>query len=239
MPRISVILVEDDASLREGMAVFLRLSGVEVTAVGSGIEFTRLITLGEFSVAIIDLGLPDVSGQHLVELLRKSTETAVIVLTANNALQSRVESYQLGADLFLEKPVDARELLAAINSLAMRAGERLRKSATAPESPPAQPAGWKVLPSEWTLVSPLGKSIRFTGKEFEFIGLLLAHPGQSVGSAFLKKALYQRDDPSATAALATLVKRVRQRIRRSGVAVQPIMTDHGTGYRFGATILRR
>ncbi len=227
MTMIHIILIEDDDELRKGMQEYLELSGFLVTAVGKGIDFFSVILQHSFDVAIVDLGLPDFTGQQLIEYLRRHSSTAVIVLTASNSLSTRVESYQLGADLFMNKPVDARELIAAVNSLASR-----RLLSLSPVA--QQPAVWTVQRSLWTLVSPCGIAIKFTGKEFKFIDQLIMFPNETLHRQQVCIAIYGRDDNSAQAALLTLIKRVRQRIAQSGSQEQPIQTEHGMGYRFTA-----
>lgn len=226
---IRIILIEDDDELRKGMQEYLELSGFLVTAVGKGIDFFNVILQQSFDVAIVDLGLPDFTGQQLIEYLRRHSTTAVIVLTASNNLGTRIESYQLGADLFMNKPVDAGELIAAVNSLASRRLVTLPTVTTA-----QQPAVWIVQRSLWTLVSPCGTAIKFTGKEFKFIEQLIMFPSKTINRQQACIALYGRNDDSAQAALLTLIKRVRQRIAQSGIQEQPIQTEHGLGYRFTA-----
>jgi two-component system, OmpR family, response regulator len=95
-----VILVEDDQPLREGLSEYLTLAGFALTPVGSGLEFfTALPRLPELQVAVVDLCLPDIDGQRLVEYLREHTPVRIIVLTANNQPGCRIESYEKGADL--------------------------------------------------------------------------------------------------------------------------------------------
>lgn len=232
---IRIIVVEDDASLRDGMDEYLRLKGFDVCAVGSGVEFFHALAVARFAVAIVDLGLPDMTGQQLVKYLRRCTDTAVIVLTATNTLDTRVRSYQAGADLFMNKPVNALELEAAINSLAAR--RPLVPEPLAPAAAQQAAAGWWIEPAVWTLHCPNAQAIKFTPKEFAFIALLTASTGNTVRRERLCDSLYERHDATAEAALATLVKRVRSRIEQAGNTAQPIQTDHRVGYRFVGQIV--
>lgn len=229
MDTIDVIVVEDDASLREATCEYLQMSGLNVTGVGSGMEFFEAVAMQDFAVVVLDLGLPDLSGQQITKFLRRQGRAAVIVLTASNTLDTRVESYQNGADIFMSKPVEARELFAAISSLAKRA--------LSVEGPIENHAvsGWQLQAINWTLISPSGVVIRFTAKEFQVIEMLAAFAGASITRDRLCLAIYGRTDSSAEAALATLIKRVRTRIERAGVAEQPILTAYGIGYRFAIT----
>jgi len=113
----TVILVEDDAPLRGGLADLLPPSGFSVTAVGAGLSFCRLVAERPFSVAVIDLVLPDQAGEDLVDYTRRNTSNSIVVITARDTLDTRVACYRTGADIFLGKPVGGRELAAAIETL--------------------------------------------------------------------------------------------------------------------------
>lgn len=235
MNTLRVVLVEDDEALREGLKEYLQLSGCQVTAVPSGLEFFAALTSQhEFQVAVIDLGLPDVDGRRLVEHLRQHTRIKIIVLTANHTADVRIDSYTAGADLYMGKPVDPRELAAALRSL----GQRQEP----PESPPAETAdhaGWQLLCHDWTLHSPGGKVLNLTAREFQLISHLASAQGQLVKRSEICQRLYQRYDHSAEAALATQIKRIRQHLAEAGMTEDPIRTGHGTGYCFSAPILIR
>jgi DNA-binding response OmpR family regulator len=231
---ITVLLVEDDSALREGLEEFLRLQGFEVTAVANGVDCFTAIINQSFNVAVIDLGLPDISGLQIIEHLRRCSSTAIVVLTASVSLQIRVGSYLNGADLFLGKPVQAIELAAAIKSLATRQSQN--SPATAPQNRHRYMAGWRLNNRQCSLISPDGISVRLTAKEFEFIVLIANEAGTTVSRNRACEALYQRDDESSQAALTSLVRRVRLRFAESGIFDIPIITMRGAGYRFSGEL---
>jgi len=117
---INVVLVEDDEDLRDSVVEWLELAGMQVSAVGSAAEFYQVLPKRDFQVAVIDVGLPDQSGHVLAQYLRANTGTAVIMLTARSTIDDKIKGYDSGADLYLVKPVDCRELSAAIVSIAQR-----------------------------------------------------------------------------------------------------------------------
>ena len=165
---------------------------------------------------------------------RRCTHTAIIVLTASASLDTRVDSYQRGADLFLSKPVDARELAAAVKSLATRHLPRSEPAGTAPK--PVGVTVWHLNPDHGSLTSPEGTVVRFPAKEFEFMALLGKSVGESVPRNVACLSLYGRDDESSQAALSTLVRRVRQRFVERGIAEPPVITVHSVGYRFAGAL---
>lgn len=220
---MKLFLVEDDVDLREGLEEALALEGLPVIGLGSTLDFYRALAQGPCDVAVIDLTLPDGSGLELVEHLRAAGSTRIIVLTARGSVQAKIAGYGAGADLYLVKPVDARELAAAVRSLAGRAF-------SAPEPPPAT---WRLDRAAWALVAPNGRSSRLTAKELKFLDLLVAGEGAVVSRAALTEALGYFDDASGQRALDALVLRLRRKLE-SALGEVPLRTAHGEGYAFPA-----
>ena len=115
-----LILVEDDAGLRGDLVEFLELEGFSVVSCGNALEFFRKLVGQTFGVALIDLGLPDEAGEVLVDYVRRNTTSSIVVLTARDTLETRVQCYRNGADLFLGKPVNCIELATIIRNLLKR-----------------------------------------------------------------------------------------------------------------------
>lgn len=226
---LSVLLVEDDALLRESLVGYLELSGFAVRAAGDGLGFYRALSESRPDVAVIDLGLPDQSGETLVDYLRRNTAIPIVVVTARDTLETRIDCYGIGADLFLGKPVDGRELAAAIRSLAGR--QRAR-----PEPVPAASRAWILCTRTRSLASPAGRKVGLTVRECEFVALLAESPGTTVAREHLTLALYGRDDATAAHALDTLVRRTRQKVQLDTGESAPILTEYGVGYRFSVEI---
>ena len=226
--KIPVLLVEDDEPLRESLASYLRIQGFAVTAVGDGLSFYRCLAQDRFAVLIIDLGLPDQSGEVLVDYARRNLDSAIVVITARDTLDTRVGTYQAGADLFLAKPVDGRELAAAVASLGARRGGPGGSGVGG-----ARPrAPWKLKSRERVLVAPAGQRIELTPKEFQLLHGLASREGSAGLRKDLLEALYGRADESAERALETLIRRTRQTITGIVGGVAPILTQHGVGYAF-------
>jgi DNA-binding response OmpR family regulator len=231
---IRVILVEDDSLLRESLASYLALVGYAVTAVGDGISYYQQLCEDGFVVAVIDLGLPDQAGEILVEYTRRNTSSAIIVITARDTLETRVDCYRTGADLFLGKPVHGPELAAAIASLA---GRHARLAGTAP-TPRVASDAWRLLARQRALVLPDGHTLDLTPREYRLLDLLAAGDGILVGRASLLGALYGRQDESASRALETLVRRTRKKLAEHYSGSNLILTQHGLGYALAAPLMR-
>lgn len=230
-----VLIVEDDQDLRESVVEYLAMAGFEVSGVRNAAEFYQAIALGGWSVVVIDIGLPDQSGFVLVEYVRANTDMKVIILTARDALDDRVKGYDAGADLYLIKPVDCRELSAAITSQAQRYSTRAAQQAPTPNLITSSDI-WALAQSSWTLVSPDETPLQLTGKELQFIELLALSPGKPVARETLLLKLYQRYDEYTSRSLDSLVRRLRVKIMSATEVPVPIKTVHAVGYCFSATL---
>jgi len=196
---IKIVLVEDDSLLRDSLTSYLTLVGFSVAAVGDGLSLYRLLGEHKFAVAVIDLGLPDQDGTTLVSYLRRNTDSAIIVITARDTLDSRVECYRVGADLFLGKPVDGGELAAAIASLAGR------RSTTAAEPPQALAAAdsssWTFVTRQRALVSPASQRVELAVKECQLLTALVAQAGCTAKRVMLLEAIYGQKTATLSAPL--------------------------------------
>jgi two-component system, OmpR family, response regulator len=229
---IKVLVVEDNHDLRESVVECLGLAGLAALGVGSASECYQALAAGEFNVALVDIGLPDQSGYVLAKYIRENTALAVIILTARDALDDRVRGYDSGADLYLVKPVDGRELAAAVTSLAQR--QQIRAE---PQPAPLPTHGaWSLHLGSWRLAAPNGTISELTAKEMQFLELLAATPGRPVVCDTLLTKLYLRHDEYTSRSLDSLVRRLRAKITAdTGIAV-PIKTAHAVGYCFSASL---
>ncbi len=225
-PKPHILLVEDDQDLRETIAESLAIHCLPVTGVGSGIEFYQALSRQNFAVAIVDLGLPDLSGYDLVAYLRENTAVKIIILTARTALADRVKGYHAGADLYLVKPVDIEELAAAIMSIVAR-------------SPPPQAIAshsWLLERAAWRLVTPDGRHFRLSQKEYRILAALAASRGEPVAKETILNAVYDKAEEPSSRALDVIVSRFRSRYQEQTGSVLPLQTVSGVGFLFAAPL---
>ncbi len=235
-----IIIVEDDRDFRESLVESLALAGFDVTGVETALEFYQHIAMRSYILAILDLGLPDQNGFVLAEYIRNNTDMRIIVLTAQASLESRVNAYQAGADIYLLKPVDFSELEASIYSILGRLDEQrsrkpenslLKQAVTQKDEPQ-----WTLLRSKTTLTTPDGDTIKLSPKEYDLIELLASYHSSVVSRRDLLKALDYKDDKLGNRSLDVLIHRLRQK-KGSGDVGIPIKTVHGSGYSFSEPIL--
>ncbi len=227
-----VILIEDDTDLRQSIAKYLQLDGIEVTGVSTAIEMYREISARSFEAAIVDLSLPDQHGLVIVEYLRQNTAMRIFVLTARTQLEDRLAAYRAGADLFLVKPVDFRELSASILSQICRTKDAHRSM---PLVLPDNGKAWRLQQATRELVSPDGVSVKLTTKEHRFLLDFVDNAGRAIPRDQLLTALeYQRNE-YGNRSLDTLVSRLRKKALALGNF--PLITDQGSGYTFTSSLL--
>ncbi len=224
-----VLIVEDDTDLRESISLYIEDEGFAVTGVGTAKEFFRVLEQGSFDVAVIDIGLPDESGYVLAEKLRRNTDLGIIILTAQGGIEERVQGYAVGADLYLVKPVNIRELLAAIHSMAKRRLERNHHAL-------GLGSMWHLKKSGWQLVSPTGVNIMLTGREYDFLQILALAGGVSVERKQLMSSLHYSEEDWEGRALTELIRRLRKKISQNSGLECPIHTFHSIGYCFTGSI---
>lgn len=224
----SVIMVEDDHALRESVAEYLANIGYDVTAVGTGLQFYHALAEKAFQVAIIDLGLPDMDGLQLAEYIRNNTAMRCIILTARDAVDDRISGYDAGADLYMVKPVDCRELASALSRKVQRCSEAHSTGECAGQ--------WRLHRQNATLIAPSDAVIQLTSRELDFLFSLASAPDETVARTHILDTLGYTNDEFSHRALESLIRRLRRKIEHA-FGSSPILTCHGIGYRFSAPLL--
>lgn len=218
-----ILLVEDEAPLRETLAARLKREGYAVDSAQDGEEGIYLGREVPFDVAVIDLGLPKLSGMELVKLLRtEGKKFPILILTARSSWQDKVEGLKAGADDYLVKPFHVEELLARLNALLRRA---------AGWSKPSLDCGPISLDLAAQTVTIEGVGVDLTSYEYKVLEYLMLHAGELVSKADLTEHIYQQDFDRDSNVLEVFIGRLRKKLDPEG-ALKPIETVRGRGYRF-------
>ncbi len=218
-----ILLVEDEAPLRETLAARLKRDGFAVDAAQDGEEALYLGREVPFDLAIIDLGLPEMSGMELIKALREHGQRyPVLILTARGGWQDKVEGLKQGADDYLVKPFHVEELLARINALVRRASGW---------SKPVLACGPIKLDTTAQTVTVEEKIVDLTSYEYKVLEYLMLHAGELVSKADLTEHIYQQDFDRDSNVLEVFIGRLRRKLDPEG-ALKPIETVRGRGYRF-------
>ena len=231
-----VIIAEDDLPIRNCIVKYLTFIGYEVTGVGSALEFYQNLAIYSYQVAILDIGLPDQSGIALCEYLRNNTDLRIIMLTGHATIEDKLAGYNSGADIYLVKPVDFRELSASISNLLRRCDIVLQTSQQQLRASEAKFVSvknkklWLLDCAEWSLYNPDGKMIKLTSKEFEFMNCFISNSHKNINRKEIMSILDYEYNEYGKRALESLVHRLRQKIDLNGSS--PIKTVFGVGFSF-------
>ena len=215
-----VLLVEDNALVASGVKAGLQLQGFGVDVVGCAAQADAAIKSSHFDVCVLDLGLPDEDGLHLLARWRKQgVEVPVLVLTARDAVGQRIEGLQTGADDYLVKPFDLHELAARLHALLRRAAGRS--------------VDWIVL-GDVQVDLAAGRALRdarlvdLSRREWALLRALLQSPGRVLNMEQLRDSLYGYSQDVESNAVNVHVHHLRRKLGSDIVE-----TVRGVGFRLG------
>lgn len=216
------LVVEDDSDLRKQIARMLKQSGFAVESAADGEEGLFQAQEYPLDIAIIDLGLPKLSG---VELIRKARDAGrsfpILILTARDHWQDKVEGLEAGADDYLVKPFHPEELLARIRALLRRTGNW---------SQSVLHCGPLALESSSQQVTLNGAEVELTAYEYKVLEYLMLHAGEVISKTTLSEHIYDEESDRDSNVIEVFVRRLRKKIDPDDT-LKPIETLRGRGYR--------
>lgn len=220
---IKVLVVEDEADLRDTTVSFLSQIGMSARGVGDGAAMAREMDANPPDVVVLDINLPGETGFTLAARLRAAGEVGVIITTARGDATDQIVGLSAGADNYLVKPVDLRVLEAAIRRLA----ERMRPSA-APEAS----SGWRLETSAWRLVAPDNRGVDLSVNEHRLLQALCGAGETVVRREVLFSALGKAGDIADGYALNALLNRLRRKVEAALGLPLPLRPVRAEGYVF-------
>lgn len=246
-----IAIVEDDLDLLQSTEEFLATAGYSVWGVSSAEAFYRRFIIEPIDVVILDIGLPGEDGLSVAALLQANPSIAVIILSARDAVEDRLAGLRAGADRYLVKPVNLRELAANIDAVSKRMrlshGKPLLdlpRQPARPLAPAAQGSNamaieptndlWRISIQDWTLHAPNGSALKLTAREFALLHKLIAVQGQAVPKKDLADEIFGHRIANGNERLNVLVARLRKKAIDTTGAELPIRTAHQIGYAFTA-----
>lgn len=237
-PETSILLVDDEAELTEPLQRVLTREGYRVDVVHEGLEGTQLANRGGYDLLILDWMLPHRSGVEICRELRSRGDlTPVLFLTAKDTLDDRVMGLDAGADDYLIKPFELRELLARVRALLRRSRAEAEVKFPQPETPPSA-SRLRVedleLDRDNQLAYRQGRTIELSEKESQLLEYFMCHPGQLLTHEQIYQQLWVSDARPSSNVLAALVRLLRRKVCISG-ETDLIHTVYGKGYRFGTS----
>jgi two-component system, OmpR family, response regulator len=235
MPHI--LVVDDDREIRDLLARFLERQRFRVTAVRDAREARRAWTGAHFHLVVLDLMLPGESGLDLARWMRSQGDVPIVMLTAMGEETDRIIGLELGADDYLPKPFNPRELLARIRAVMRRAGDAPERRAD-PTGRVIRFSGWTLEPARRRLLNPDGVEVSLTGGEYDLLVALVERANRVLTRDMLLDLLRGRQAGPFDRAIDVAISRLRRKLDDDGRNAQLIKTVRGGGYVLAADVER-
>jgi len=234
-----ILILDDDREIRELLGKFLEKHGLRVTLARDAREARKLWPLARYSLVVLDLMLPGESGLDVARWLRSQSNIPIVMLTAMGEETDRIVGLELGADDYVAKPFNPRELLARIRAVLRRA-QGTDNPGGSGEDPGAvlRFAGWVLEPSRRRLLNPQGAEVPLTGGEYELLTILLERPNRVLTRDMLMDLLHNRQPGPFDRAIDVAVSRLRRKLEDNGRNPSVIKTVRGGGYVLSTTVER-
>lgn len=229
-----ILVVDDHADIRDLLKRFLEQHGFKVTCARDGKEMKRLMEHGHFTLLVLDLMMPGEDGLTLCRDLRARSSIPVVMLTAMGEEMDRIIGLEMGADDYLAKPFNPRELLARIKAV-------LRRANLMPESQEDLPERlyfdqWQLDLARRELIDQQGVAISLSTAEFDLLKVFLEKPKRVLSRDQLLDLARGREAQAFDRAIDTLVSRLRRKLEDDPKKPELIKTVWGGGYMFSAEV---
>jgi len=221
---MKIVIVEDQLDLREELVYFLGRIGHEAVGVSNGIELDQCLARDRADLLLLDIGLPGEDGIAIAQRLRATPGLVIMMLTARSGQETRIRSFEGGADNYLVKPVNFRELQAVLE----RASQRLSLSTR------EAPAGWELQRRERVLKSPTGQGVLLTEVELCLLETMVRRAGRAASRRELVEAMGHDFLSFDDRRIEVRISRLRKKIREGTSAEDPVKSEWGVGYAFAA-----
>lgn len=238
VPRVTIVVVDDDAQVCTMLARYLALEGFSVETCASAEAFWPVFQARAPRIVILDLNLPGEDGFSVARRLRERSGVGIIMLTNKGDMVDRVVGLEVGADDYVPKPFQLRELLARLRSLLRRVPAGPDQQTAAPH-PVACFSGWRLDLERRELVSPSGDLVPITTKEFQILELLISRPHRPVSRDSILEHTDGREHHPMDRSVDVLIYQLRAKIEKVPGTPRILKTVRGTGYILAADVEMR
>jgi two-component system, OmpR family, response regulator len=226
-----ILVVEDDLEISKLLTRYLRTNNIRVTVAPDGRDFDRLLSDNRFDLLILDIMLPGEDGLSLCRRARATSQVPIIMLSARSEDLDRILGLEIGADDYLAKPFNPRELLARIRAVLRRTAE----NSTAPRAEGPRRyrfLGWTIDTVHRTLTNAAGARVAVTSAEFDLLHVFCERPGRTLSREQIVDLTQGRAVGPFERSVDILVSRLRSKIRPGDDEPNVIVTVRSSGYQF-------
>lgn len=228
-----ILVVDDDSEIRTLLERYLKSQAFRVTTAGDGREMREVLASASIDLIVLDVMLPDASGLDLCKSEREKSNIPIILLTALKEDVDRIVGLELGADDYLGKPFNPRELVARIRAVLRRMSDTVEKEETTDKL--FQFEGFVADLNNRTVTCPKGEELLITAAEFDLLLAFLERPGRMLSRQQLLDITQNRDATPFDRSIDVLVSRLRRKLGEQSDA-QLIKTQRNGGYQFTARV---
>jgi DNA-binding response OmpR family regulator len=232
-PASHIAVLDDEVDITLLLANYLQGHGFRVTQVHNGRALMALMDTDPADLVLLDLGLPGEDGFSIARRMRESWRCGLVIVTGRGDAVDKVVGLEVGADDYVTKPFDLRELVARVKAVLRRL------TPEAPIAPPAAPAavpdrlrfaGWQLDTAARSLTNPQGEDVVLTGGEFDLLCAFARHPGRVLSRDFLLEQTRGREAAPFDRTIDVQVGRLRKKIEADADDPQLIKSVRGAGY---------
>lgn len=225
MSDFNILVIEDDKILNQQLTELLTLKGYQVEQCFDGETGLLRASSKQHHLILLDVMLPERDGFSLLKVLRKSCQTPVIMVTAKDAEQERIQGFSQGADDYVAKPFSTAELLLRIEAMLRRSHQQVTES-----SKQQLTVDGLTLNITNQLVFVEDKKVEFTPIQFKLLWELLLHRGEVLSKAYLYQKVLNKNIGAYDRSLDMHLSRVRRKLNESNWQGERLQTSHGKGY---------
>ncbi|MGP9827284.1 response regulator transcription factor [Ectopseudomonas khazarica] len=224
MQQLRVLIVDDEAHFRAPIRAVLESAGMEVMEAGTATQMDAIMSRFEVDMLLLDVNLPGEGGLQIACRLKQTRRIEIIMMSALGDVEHRVNGLSSGADYYLPKPVDIRELLAVM--------QRCRRYSSVEKTVPTP---WQFQATKWLLITPDGVEHQLSKSERDILDRLISLAGKPVTRQQLYAAMGVPNYPPESRSLDIHITRIRRRFTTATYAI-PIKTVRNVGYLFFETV---
>ncbi|MHB9943957.1 response regulator transcription factor [Clostridium botulinum] len=223
----NILIIEDEKRVSEVLKAYLEKEGYKVYCTTKGLESIEIFKSIDIQLIILDLMLPDISGEEVCRIIRQSSDVHIFMLTAKGALNDRIEGLNIGADEYLIKPFSPRELTARVNALFRRLSTYNSTSNSIFDD------GRLGIDYDKRVVKVNGKEVSITPNEFDILYTLVSNKGKVLSREQLINKIFGIDFNGYDRTIDVHIKNIRKKIEEDTKNPKYIVTVMKVGYKFG------